>query len=121
MCSIRKIITTEMISDALIRGNLLDIKEKLTSFLAKQKLDTRVEIERVGNSQYLFVSTRNDAYLTDEDTEYLIPVRGRDVYQVGNHFSRYTHILYRGRAMSTYNFTILLNAGSPNANCPFSV
>tara|TARA_B100000929_G_scaffold8378_1_gene7126 strand:+ start:74151 stop:74984 length:834 start_codon:yes stop_codon:yes gene_type:complete len=77
------------ISDALIRGNLLDIKEKLTSFLAKQKLDTRVEIERVGNSQYLFVSTRNDAYLTDEDTEYLIPVRGRDVYQVGNHFSRY--------------------------------
>lgn len=77
------------VSDALIRGNLSDIKENLTSFLAKQKLDTRVEIERIGNSQYLFVSTRNDAYLTDEDTEYLIPVRGRDVYQVGNHFNRY--------------------------------
>ena len=79
----------EDVSDALIRDNLSDIKANLTNALAKQKLDTRVDIERVGNSKYLFVSTRSDTYLTDENTEYLIPVRGLDVYQIGEHFSRY--------------------------------
>lgn len=82
-------IVSPQVPESLIRDNLSDVKKRLQDSLRAQNLDSNVQLERVGNTRYIFVSTKNSTYISDEAGDTLIPVSHRDVYSIDKKFSRF--------------------------------